>query len=597
MLTTIRQCLAMLPAHGRMRWAALVPIALISGALEAGAAVAVLGLIRIIADPGAIASMPVAAAIARWLPPLSATGVVLTFTGLTIAYHITKNVLLVGAQYFRQHIVAESRAALSLTMLRGYLSAPYAFQARRNSADLRRNTSELPSSVFEVLLSAATMLSEVLVATGLAVVLLWAAPLIAVGSGIATAIVVLAILRWTKRRAFAAGRLGHDLSVRSDQLLQQAFGSVKEINVFRREQFFNDAYAGVQREWLEHGVLGTTLNTMPPLIIETTFVVGALMVIALLAVSGTAGPGGLPLLALYTYAAFRLIPAINRMTWRINAIRGSAAAIRALYADFVKVSQFAPQPEAIETQRVAWHRLSLDRVSFAYDQTGPEVLRAISVEITRGETIGIVGVTGAGKTTLIDVLLGLLPPSQGRRLVDGSPAVREHEPRAAYVPQSVFIADDTLARNVAFAIEAGDIDRARLESVTRSAQLAPLIAEWRDQADTMLGERGARLSGGERQRVGIARALYHDPDLLVLDEATSALDSVTEAKVLDAIGAMRITTIIIAHRLSTISRCDRLAFVANGTIAATGSFDELMRTNAAFKRLVEAAEIGASEYR
>ena len=596
MLTTVRQCLDMLPAGSRSGWAMLVPIALLSGVLEAGAAAAVLGLIRIIADPSSVAAMPAAAAIAAALPPMSATGLVLTFTGLTITYHIGKNILLVGAQYFRQHIVARSRTALSLTMLRGYLAAPYAFQVRRNSADLRRNTSALPSAVFEVLLSAATLLSEVLVMIGLAMVLLWAAPLIAVASGAGTAVLALATLHWTKRRAFTAGQLGHELNVHVDQVLQHAFGSIKEMHVLRRQPFFNSGYADLQRRWFELGVISTTLTTIPPLIIETTFVVGALLVIALITVSGAAGPDGLPLLAVFTYAAFRLIPSINRITWRINAIRGSAAAIRALHADFMSVVRFALQPPAAEIPRAPWQRLSLDRVSFAYEGHDADVLRAINFDVRRGETIGIVGATGAGKTTLVDVLLGLLSPGSGHRLVDGRPAGPDEGPRAAYVPQTVFVADDTLARNVAFAVDDGRVDPSRLQSAIRAAQLAPLVEPWPDGLDTVLGERGARLSGGERQRVGIARALYHDPDLLVLDEATSALDSVTEARVLDAIRAMRITTVIVAHRFSTISRCDRLALVVNGTIAADGSFDELMRTSTEFRQLVEAADVAEREY-
>lgn len=594
MLTTVRRCLEMLPPGHRTAWAMLVPIALLSGMLEAGAAAAVLGLIRIIGDPGQVTSIPAAAAVARWLPPMSATSLILTFTGLTIAYHVVKNLLLVAAQYFRQHIVARSRAELTLTMLRGYLAAPYIFQLRRNSDDLRRNTSSLPTAVFDVLLSAATLLSEALVAAGLAMVLLWVAPLIAVASGTATVLLMLATMHWTRRRAFAAGQLGHDAAVQSDHVLQQAFGGLKEMDVLRRQHYFNERYAEVQRRLLDLGVLGTTLTAIPPLVIETTFVVGALLVIALITVSGAAGPNGLPLLAVFTYAAFRLIPSINRMTWRVNTIRGSAAPIRELHTDFVALQRFAGRPLTSAPPRTDWQRLSLDRVSFAYED-GRDVLRDISFELRRGETIGVVGATGAGKTTLIDVVLGLLSPSHGSRFVDGRPAGLDEGPRAGYVPQTVFVADDTLARNVAFAVDAADVDTVKLHAAIRAAQLAPLVDTWPAGLNTVLGERGARLSGGERQRVGIARALYHDADLLVLDEATSALDSETEAKVLAAIRALRITTIIVAHRLSTISGCDRLVCIVDGAIAAQGSFDELMRASAPFRQLVEAADIAASE--
>jgi ATP-binding cassette subfamily C protein len=343
---------------------------------------------------------------------------------------------------------------------------------------------------------------------------------------------------------------------------------------------------------LELGVMATTLNAIPPLVIETTFVVGALLVVALISVSGAAGPDGLPLLAVFTYAAFRLIPAINRFTWRINTIRGNAASILALHADFTAIKQYADQPAPAERPRRSWQRLTLDRVTFGYEG-GPAILREITCDVRCGETVGIVGATGAGKTTLIDVLLGLLTPTAGHRLVDGVAAGADHGPRAAYVPQSVFVADDVLARNVAFAIDARLVDDDRLQAAIRAAQLAPLVEQWPDGVDTMLGERGARLSGGERQRVGIARALYHDPDLLVLDEATSALDSATEARVLDAIQALRLTTVIVAHRLSTIARCDRLLYIVDGAVAGQGSFDQLMRGNASFRALVEAADVAS----
>lgn len=596
MFATIRCCFDMLPARSRAWWVMLVPVALATGLLEAGAAAAVLGLIRIVTDPSSIAAMPPAAAIASRLPAMSSAWLVLTFTALTISYHILKNLLLVAAQFYRQWLVAESRATLSVTMLRGYLAAPYVFQARRNSADLRRNAAGLTSAVFEVLLSAATLLSEVLVAAGLAAVLLWAAPLIAVASGAAIAVLVAATLKWTRARAFTLGSLGHGLTVEIDKILQDAFGSLKELKVLGRGRYFDAGYSDLQQRWLALGVTGTTLSTIPPLLVETAFVVGALLVIALITVSGAAGPDGLPVLAVFTYAAFRLVPSINRMTWRINTIRSHNASVRAIHDDFLAIAPFARRPiEPASTARPEWSRLALEGVSFAYEDADADVLRDVTFELRRGETIGIVGATGAGKTTLIDVLLGLLTPSTGQRLLDGRPAGAADGPRAAYVPQAVFVADDTLTRNVAFAIDAADVDETRVHSVVEAAQLDALVKEWPDGFNTVLGERGARLSGGERQRVGIARALYHDPDVLVLDEATSALDSITEAALLGAVARMRLTTVIVAHRMSTISRCDRLVVMVNGRIAAAGSFHELMRTSPEFRELVEAAEAGVRE--
>ena len=591
MFATLRQCLEILPAGTRARWAAMVPIAVGIGLLEAGAAAVVLGLIRIVSDPSGAAALAPPAIAARL--PESPSAIVLTFTALAVAYLILKNLLIAGSQYIRDMIVATSRARISAMMLRGYLASPYAWHVARNSADLRRNIAVLPNAVCDVLMSSATLLSEALVATGLSVVLLWAAPVRALAAGGIVAVLVLGTLRWTKARAGRVGRIGHELGVQIDQVVQQALGGFKELKVLGRQATFDDRFQSLQQRSIELGAMSTTLTAVPPLLIETCFVVGALVVIAVSAVNGAAGPDGLPLLAVFTYSGFRLIPAINRMTWRVNTIRAHAAAVQTLHADFVTIAPFASEARATDPRRSTWSMLSLSDVSFRYDGPDATVLHDVSLDIHRGDTLGIVGVTGAGKTTLIDVVLGLLPPTQGRVIIKGDNA--DAGPRVAYVPQSVFVADDSLCRNVAFAVSDAAIDHGRLQQCLAAAQLAPVVAQWPAGVDTVLGERGARLSGGERQRVGIARALYHQPDLLVLDEATAALDSVTEGAIMQTIADMRITTIIVAHRLSTLGHCDRLVFIEHGRIIASGSFDDLMRTSPAFRQLVEAANTGAPE--
>ena len=215
--------------------------------------------------------------------------------------------------------------------------------------------------------------------------------------------------------------------------------------------------------------------------------------------------------------------------------------------------------------------------------------------IRSGESIGIVGPTGAGKTTLVDLVVGLLRPSSGRILIDGKDRgshLSAWKRNIGYVPQSIFLIDDSLRRNIALGIDDSEIDESRVQAAVRLAQLERFVAELPHGLDTSVGERGVRLSGGERQRVGIARALYHDPGLLVFDEATSALDHPTEAAVNEAIEALhgQKTLLVVAHRLSSVRRCDRLVFLSNGRIKACGSYDELMRDDPDFQRMVRAQD-------
>ena len=584
----------MLPRGTHARWALLVPIALVTAALEAGAAVAILGLIQIVSSPDHTTTVPVAAAIARRLPTGNPTSFVLAFTAVVIAYHVLKNALLLVAHYARHRISARTEVDLATTMMRGYLSAPYALLATRNSDDLRFNATVLPAAVRDVMGSVSMLLSDSLMAAGLAVVLIGTSPGVSLLAGGGVALMILVTLRVTKNMAFRLGRLSHELVAALARITQQAFGTVKELKVLGREPYFMTAWTAQQRAAFKLGVLNVTLHSVPPLVVETCFVVGALLVVAGITVSN-AGAAGLPMLGVFAYAAFRTVPVINRTTWRVNSIRGQAASVAQLYRDFCEVKAFAEAGSVERTTVANWRDISLQHVSFRYEGATADVLRDVTMRIGRGERVAIVGRTGAGKTTLVDVLLGLLQPTAGRAEIDGVECARAGTIRAAYVPQSVFVADDTLERNVAFGVPEAEVDGARVAAAIHRAALDDVVRGLPNGLATVLGERGARLSGGERQRVGIARALYHEPELLVLDEATSALDSVTEATVVDAISRTPgLSVVVIAHRLSTIRSCDRIVVVEKGRVDGSGSFEELLRTSAEFRRLVEAAESGVA---
>jgi ABC-type multidrug transport system fused ATPase/permease subunit len=594
---TLRECVAMLPASMRWKWAALIPLSLLTGMVEAGAAAGVFALIKIIGNPAQISHMRLTAKIATILPGLTPRGQLLLFTGLLALYYVVKNLLVIGTQYLRHKISGESNAELKSTMLRGYLFAPYPFHLGRNSADLISNTNFCVEMVCTEAMEAAVAAgSELLTAAAITVVLLVMAPKVTLlASGFLLVLLAL-LLRLTRRMAEYYGTQRHQLERASLQTLQEALGAIKEVKTLGRENFFYTRFREQQFGLVKLGYIAKLLETITPPITETIFVCGALLVIALITGIGQTATQGAPLLGLFAYAAFRVVPAANRVGWRINQVRGAAPSVHRLYQDYILVGAVRSQPDEQEQGRARFHQgIVLDHVSYTFAAAETAAVQDVSLAIEFGESVGIVGPTGAGKTTLVDLVAGLLQPAAGRILIDGedlSGRLAAWRGDIGYVPQSIFLVDDTLRRNIALGIEKSEIDEDRLRTAVRIAQLERLIAELPQGLDTSVGERGVRLSGGERQRIGIARALYHDPGLLIFDEATSALDNATEAAINEAIEALhgKKTLLVVAHRLSSVRRCDRLVFISEGRVRACGSYDDLLRDYPEFQRMVRAQD-------
>jgi ABC-type multidrug transport system fused ATPase/permease subunit len=407
-----------------------------------------------------------------------------------------------------------------------------------------------------------------------------------------------ALLKLTRRAFLHRGRQLQVLGKGILQSLQQAFGGLKELQVLGREGFFHEVFARQQSALFRIKCLHATLDAVPRLLVESTFVCGALLVVLLLALQGHKGTDVLPLLGLYAYAGFRIIPSANRILWRINEIRYGTTAIHQLYDDYVIIARNAADTcDASTDESLPFTDcIMVKGLSYTYAGSHMPALQDVHLTIRRGESIGIVGPTGAGKSTLVDILIGLLQPSCGCITVDGvvlHQRLRSWQRQIGYVPQTIFLADDSLRRNIALGLPDDDIDDAKVQAAVHRAQLEIFVASLPDGLDTFVGERGVRLSGGERQRVGIARALYHEPEVLVFDEATSALDSRTEGEVVRAIEALHgtKTLIMIAHRLSTVRHCDRLLFLQSGHVADCGAFDELVERSTDFRAMALLAEL------
>ena len=301
----------------------------------------------------------------------------------------------------------------------------------------------------------------------------------------------------------------------------------------------------------------------------------------------------LPMLAVFVFAARRIMPALQTIFSDITTLRYNAATLDVLHADFVKTAGFENIFGDLDVKPLLFKKsLRLQDVSFCYPGCDELIISDLSLEIQANTTIGFVGFTGSGKTTLIDIIIGMLVPRSGSIFVDGVPIDENKrvswQRNLGYVPQHIYLSDDTVARNIAFGIPDEHIDMDRVIRAARVANIAEFIEKnLLSGYDTLIGERGVRLSGGQRQRLGIARALYHDPDVLVLDEATSALDGITEEAVMDSIRALakRKTIIMIAHRITTVKDCDMIYLMEDGHIIAKGTYAELMDSSETFRAM------------
>ena len=527
-------------------------------------------LIEVLSSPNATPSMSLAAALHKWINPASHADFAFWLLALLVAFYFAKNLFFGLLFYLQNRFGFHKQSKLSNRLFAHYLNLPYTFHLQRNSADLVRNlTHETDQIVWSLLIPGLTLITEALIAMGLVILLFY--------SSFQPAIVICTIFGFTGslyylffRNSLATwgeSRIQHDgLRMRA---IHEAFGSLKELKVLGRGGYFLNRYTHHNQSRARFASKHNLVLNSNLLLLEVLGISSLLILVGLHLAQGQPFETILPMMGVFAGAAFRLIPATNRIINNFQQIQYSGPILNNLCQELSHANQpeTASPPQTLKFE----HALTLKDVHFRYAEDRPEVIKGISLTIPKGQTIGLMGASGTGKTTLIDILLGILPPSQGQILVDGTDI--SHNPTAwqklvGYIPQTIYLLDGTIRQNVAFALKDENIDNAKVLAALEDAQLDDYITALPLGIHTPVGEWGKQLSGGQRQRIGIARALYHQPEVLVFDEATSSLDSQTEAEVINSIRAMhnRKTIIMITHRLSTLDNSNFIYRIHKGKL-------------------------------
>ena len=500
--------------------------------------------------------------------------------------------------------LAMSRLALRIgnelqsTLFGEYLSRPYAFHTRASGTMLFNNILHETARITNgILRNAFLLVTNLVTAFFIVLSILLLKPAIALGmiAGLAGGYALIYLV--LRNKVLQLGENQSRFAVEQARILQESFGAIKEIIVLQAQSFFRGRFERASRGFSVAAAHSQVVAQNPRHLMECVAAVG-LVGLALLLGSREDGVGPwLGELTFFAFAAYRLLPILQQVFAASVNIRAARAGLAVIAPDLRRArSAFLAPAKADPALDCTWQarprrEIRLEAVSFRYAADKPWALRDVSLRIPARASIGIVGVNGSGKTTLVDVIVGLLVPSEGRVEVDGDALEDSNraawQARIAYVPQNMFLLDSSIAENVALGVPAGEIDRGRLAEAVRLAQLDEFIKTLPAGYEHRLGERGIYLSGGQRQRIGIARALYRAANVLVFDEATNALDGLTEQELMSTLGRLRgsYTTILIAHRMATVRSCDIIFELADGKIADCGTYDELMKSSSVFRRM------------
>jgi len=602
-LSTWGKAWSLLDGRERRNARIILGVIILSALASAAMVGSVMPFLAVLADPSRIASTPTLAWAYEILGFTSVYGFLVGLGLASFAVIVLSSLIQIAKTWAVSRFAMMRIHSISHRLLASYLGQPYAFFLNRHSGEMGpRILTESEQVVHRFLRPAAEFIASSLTTLAIVGFLLWVEPIVAAIAFALLGSLYGLIYLVTRRILKNLGQIRVETNSERFRLANEALTGIKDIRLLGREVAYLDRYEDPSTRMARTQVKIDVFSQVPQFALQAVALGGVLLLCLVLidpagVASGASLGGLLPVLGVFAFAGQRLMPELSKLYGSLALIQAGSAAVDVVYEDLV-VGRNARELSRTPVTSMGFKKeLRLNDLSYSYPNADHAGVQNITLEIRSGEKIGIVGSTGAGKTTLADIILGLLEPSRGNLVVDGT-AITPDNTRAwmqsvGYVPQDIFLTDAPVAENIALGVRPEQIDHERVREAARIARIDQFVMD--DLAEgyqTHIGERGVRLSGGQRQRIGIARALYNDADLIVFDEATSALDNLTEQEVMDAINALPgdKTVLMIAHRLSTVERCDRIVVLENGRVVGCDSWAGLMTSNEAFRRIARMGE-------
>ena len=580
-IRVIKKFQKILSTHQKLRIAELAVLMVIGGVLELCSVSLVLPFMSAVLNPEEVMGKWYVQSVCNMFGIESASTFLIFLSIVLAVIYILKNIYLLFEYDLQYRFTYGNMLVMQRRLLHNFIHRPYEYFLKVNSGEMIRIVNTDTADSFYMLTVLLEIFTETIVAIMLLIGIFVITPTITMGMAAVLLIMLFVIMRTIKPILYKVGLENQASAAGMNKWLLQAIQGIKELKIMNKEKFFQENFETYGSTYVNSLQKNQILLIVPKFFIEAISMSTMFIIVALLIYNGSSLETIVPMLTAVAMAAMRLLPSINRISNSMGAINYREPKLDKLMEYLAEIedrNELHPADDKERSHEVRSREekpfeenIKLEQVSYHYPDSDVNILEAADLKIKKGQSVGIVGPSGAGKTTMIDILLGLLKPGGGRVMVDGIDIEKDitnwHE-QIGYIPQTIFMLDDTICANVAFGIEKKDILDENVWESLEEASLADFVRSLPEGLDTEIGERGVRLSGGQRQRLGIARALYYKPDVLIFDEATSALDRETEAAVMESINKLhgQKTMIIIAHRLTSIEKCDNIYKVENGKI-------------------------------